>query len=149
MRLWDRIRKNWVLIVIWLGILLNGYSVYHKFGNDGKALEQYKKALAISPRHFWVHYLVGQLYRDESYYAEAIAEFKGLITMKDNWYHGNRIGGFIQYQNVAYGELGYCYAKIGDRQNTIASYEKYLTLNPSAPDVREVHHYLQRLKDGP
>ena len=129
------------------GLALLG-NAYHKLGNDDKALEQYKKALKISPRHFWVHYLVGVLYREQSRYVEAIAEFKELITMKDNWYHSNRFWGYIQYQNVAYGELGYCYAKIGDRQNTIASYEKYLTLNPSAPDAREVSQYLQRLKDG-
>ncbi len=84
---------------------------YHEIGNDEKALEIYQAALKQSPRHYWIHYLIGQMYRDEHHYNEAIKKFDELISMQDNWYNSNKIYHYTHYQDIAYGELGYCYAK--------------------------------------
>ena len=121
---------------------------YHKVGNDEKALQSYEAALKESPQHFWVHYLIGQLYRDQRRYNDAIEKFNQLISMRDNWYHSNKIFDYTQYQNLAYGELGYCYAKIGQRQKALEAYQQYLTLNPLARDRKSVEEYIQRLKNG-
>jgi len=91
------------------GLALLG-KAYHQLGENDKAIESYRQALTFSPRHFWVHYLIGQLYRDQGRYQDAIAKFNELITMKDNWYESNRILGYLEYQKLAYGELGHCYA---------------------------------------
>ena len=119
---------------------------YHELDKDDEAMEQYKSALELSPRHFWVHYLIGQLYRDQGRYHDAIRKFNELVAMKDNWYSSNKILGNTEYQKVAYGELGYCYAEVGDRQRAVESYEKYLTLNPSAQDRAAVKEYIKQLK---
>jgi len=121
---------------------------YHRVGEDDKALEQYEKALAVSPRHYWVHYLIGQVYRDQGRYSDAIHKFEELVVMKDNWVSTNKILGNTEYQIPAYRELGYCYAKIGDRQRAVESYEQYLTLNPSAKDQNAVKEYIEQLQAG-
>ncbi len=121
---------------------------YHQAGNNEKALQTYETALKRSPRHFWVHYLIGQLYRDQQRYNDAIEKFNQLISMKDNWYRSNKVFNYTQYQNLAYGELGYCYAKIGQRQEALKAYQQYLTLNPLAQDKNSVEDYIQRLKSG-
>ena len=119
---------------------------YHKVRNDEKALQGYEAALKRSPQHFWVHYLIGQLYRDQQRYNDAIEKFNQLISMRDNWYHSNKIFDYTQYQNLAYGELGYCYAKIGQRQKALESYQQYLTLNPLAEDRKFIEDYIHHLK---
>ena len=121
---------------------------YHKVGDDGKALQAYNAALIRSPQHFLVHYLIGQLCRDQQRYNEAIEKFRQLISMRDNWYHSNKILDYTQYQNLAYGDLGYCYAKIGQRQKALEAYQQYLTLNPLARDRKSVEEYIQQLKSG-
>jgi len=129
------------------GLALLG-KAYHKLGEDDKALASYERALQASPRHFWVHYLIGQLYRDQGRYHEAIRKFNELAGMEDNWYSSNKVLGYVQYQALAYGELGHCYAKIWDRQKALEAYEQYLTLNPSAMDRKEVEQYVQQLRGG-
>jgi len=119
---------------------------YHRVGEDDKALEQYEKALDVSPRHYWVHYLIGQVYRDQGRYSDAIHKFEELVVMKDNWFSTNKILGNTEYKSLAYGELGYCYAKVGDRQRAIESYEQYLALNPSAKDQSAVKEYIEQLR---
>ena len=125
------------------GLALLG-NAYHQLGEDDKAIESYKRALTFSPRHFWVHYLLGQLYRDQGRYQEAIAKFNELLTMKDNWYQSNQGLGYVQYQQLAYGELGHCYAKLGETRKAVEAYQQYLTLNPSAKDRAVVEEYIQR-----
>ena len=128
-------------------LMLLGWA-YHKVGNDGKALQAYNAALKRSPQHFEVHYLIGQLYRDQQRYNDAIEKFNQLISMRDNWYHSNKVFGYTQYQNLVYGDLGYCYAKIGQRQKALEAYQQYLTLNPLVRDRKSVEEYIQRLKSG-
>lgn len=118
-------------------------NAYHEAGEDQKALMAYKIALQRSPRHFWVHYLLGELYRDEHLYNDAIKEFKDLTVMQDNWYGSNKIFHYTQYQDLAWGQLGYCYAKIGARQESIAAYQEYLIKNPSAEDRKVVEAYIR------
>jgi len=98
-------------------------NAYHKLGEDDKALGAYDAALKISPQHFWVHYQIGILYRDEHRYNDAIKKFKELILMKDNWYGSNKTFHYTQYQNLAYVQLGYCYAKLGASKESIAAYK--------------------------
>lgn len=127
------------------GLALLGRA-YHKLGDDDKAMEQYEKALKASPRHYWVHYLIGELYRDQGQYRDAIDKFEELVAMEDNRSNSNKILGYTEYQKAAWGKLGYCYAKVGDRQRAIKSYEQYLTRNPSATDRAEVSEYIKQLK---
>ena len=127
------------------GLALLGRA-YDKMGKDEEALSQYNKALEKSPHHFWVHYLIGRLYRKQGRYPDAIDKFEELIVMKDNWYKSNMILENTQYQQLAHTELGYCYGKIGDTQRAIKSYERYLELNPSANNRKEIEEYLERVK---
>lgn len=128
------------------GLALLG-NAYHRLGKDAEALEQYEKALKISPRHFWVHYLLGRMLEEQGHYQEAIQKFTELIHMQDNPYHSNKIFGYTQYQGMCYADLGYCYAKIGDKRKALESYERYLSLNPSAQDRQQIEQYLRQLKD--
>ena len=126
--------------------------VYHKIGNDLSALEQYQLALAKNMRgpqnNFWVHYLIGELYKDSSRYDEAIAKFKELIDFPDTEKNSNESFGYAEYQKMAYRELGFCYAKTGEKQKAVEAYEKYLFLTPSPKDLNEIRRDVQTLKDA-
>ena len=119
---------------------------YHKVGEDDKALAAYETALKTSPQHFWVHYLIGELYRDEHRYKDAITKLNELVSMKDNEYGTNRTLHYTQYQDAAYGQLGFCYAKIGEGRESLAAYQQYLIKNPAAQDRKFVEDYIQRLQ---
>ena len=120
-------------------------SAYHRLWQDEKAMDQYQLALQDSPQHFMVHYFIGQLYREQRRYEEAIKKFQELIAMKENWYKGNKTLGYTQYQQLAYIDLGYCYAQMGDTQHAREAYERYLALNPSSDYRNVVERYIEQL----
>jgi tetratricopeptide (TPR) repeat protein len=128
---------------ILFGLLGNAY---HKMGENDKALAAYQSALKRSPKHYWVHYLIGELYRDEHQYNNAIKYFNELISLNDNLYKSNKILHYTRYQNLAFGELGYCYAKLGRKQEAIKAYQQYLFRNPSAQDRKSIENLIKLLQ---
>lgn len=120
-------------------------SAYHRLGQDDKAMEQYQLALQDSPQHFMVHYFIGQLYREQGRYEEAVKKFQELIAMEDNWHQSNKRFRYTQYQQLAYVDLGYCYAQLGDTDHAREAYERYLTLDPSSDYRNVVERYIEQL----
>lgn len=126
------LRRDSAYVLVTLG------DAYAKSGDDRKALEKYQSALVQSPRHYWVHYSIGRLYEKQGRYDKAVRKFTELIEMPDNWRHTNKLFHYTQFQDLAYGDLGFCYARLGDRRRSIENYRKYLDLNPTAPDKEKI-----------
>jgi len=98
-----------------------------------EAITIIRESMKTNPRNGDLCFMLGKLLaRTQSSIDEAISLYvKGLSFSHDN--------------GLAYAELGNLYLKVGNKNSAIKSFEKALSLNPNATDLRL---FIERLKLG-
>jgi hypothetical protein len=90
--------------------------VYQLEGNTEEAVQQYKKALQITPRDEMILYKLGVLMDKKGDFAEAIEYLRQAIKIKPDF-------------AVAHYNLGFTYLQVGDKGSALEEYKILKTLN--------------------
>ena len=126
--------------------------VYHKSGNDKKALKAYRTALKIKPNFASALNNIGVIYLDDGEYEKAIREFEKALNTDRRYFHarlnlGNALmelgkldEAIISYREAAridpqnaetHNKIGHACFKKGDLREAGAAYRKALNVEPS------------------
>ena len=89
-------------------------------GSAEESREAYKRALALKPDFAFYYTKLGQLYRQEKKFANALMEFKRAINL-------DKFG--VCYQEH-YSDLGSLYREIGDKEQAIEQFKMALLMQP-------------------
>ena len=95
-----------------------------------------KTAIAVNPIDFTAHYLLGCIFYDKLFYAEAAAEWQKAIDLNPDFY--------ISYRNLAvvnYSKLGYLEKAIELLKKAVEVYEKTISNTlPNKYRTKEIKH---------
>lgn len=103
--------------------------------NDLKAAQEYfKKSLDLSPNDEILAYNVGEIFFSNNKTQEAIHYFKLAASIKPDWADPHL-------------KLGYTYLNAGDYKSAIASFSKFLKLDPDSDQADTIKEVIKSLKD--
>ncbi len=100
--------------------------VYSLMKDDEKAIELYKKAIALDPEDLNVQTTLGIIYYRDKMYDEAIDVFQKVITKAEK--------GSENYNKAIY-HIAYSYDMKGDTDQAIETYKSALESNPDDKDL--------------
>lgn len=103
--------------------------------NDLKTAQEYfKKSLALDPKDEILAYNVGEIFFSNSKTDEAIHYFKLASSIKPKW-------------STPYLKIGYAYLNSADYKNAVASFNKFLELDPTHAEAGTIKELIASLKD--
>jgi len=114
-------------------VLNNMGWAYYKKGDRQKAIECYKKALAMKPDFGLAYYNMGLAYKEGKQTSEAIAAFRSAVTQVPN---------FLD----AHFQLGILYFDTGRREDARKAFEEVVRIAPQSENSRLAQQYLNLLK---
>jgi predicted TPR repeat methyltransferase len=142
-------------------------NIYQLSGQFDKAIVCYQRALKLEPNMPEVHNNLGSIYKHHEQFAEAEACYRRAILLRPDFVEaygnlGTVLRGQQKFQEAienyrkaldlfptfktAYEGLGICYSELGERDQAIACFNRYLELDSG--DHSEVKLRLARLNAG-
>jgi type IV pilus assembly protein PilF len=106
---------------------------YYKKGDPQKAIENFKKAIAMKPDFGLAHYNMGLVYKDNNQREEAIASFRSAIAQVPNL-------------GDAHFQLGVLYFNAGKQEDAKKSFQEVVRIAPKSETARLAQQYLELLK---
>jgi tetratricopeptide (TPR) repeat protein len=104
---------------------VNAY-VQESLGNYGKAIDEYKAAVKITPNLTFLYINIGVNYRQLKQYPIALENFAKAVTINEQ----------LQVKDpIAYLAIGKTYAQLGEFYAAAQNVRKALQYNPNNPDV--------------
>jgi len=103
----------------WADVHFKLARAYEAKGSHGKAISEYKKAIAINPDYIDACRCLGELYSDEGFYNEAIEQFTTVLNTKVKF----------EYADI-HNHKGFAMEKLGKIEQAIEEYKKALEINP-------------------
>jgi type IV pilus assembly protein PilF len=106
---------------------------YYKKGDRSKAIEQFKKAVAMKPDFAMSFYNLGLVYKDNNQPAEAIAAFRSAVEQVPDF-------------QDAYFHLGELYLKDRNNKEARKAFEEVVRIAPKSAKAGLAKEYLELLK---
>ena len=98
-----------------------------------KSSEEYQKAIKISPQYADAWFNLGLVYAETKSFTECEKCFQRVISIAPNY-------------TYAYYALGMTYEKLGNNENAILNYEKFLSLNKDTKSSQVIEAKIKSLK---
>jgi Flp pilus assembly protein TadD/TolB-like protein len=93
--------------------------MYENTGKYDRAVDEYRRAMALAPSSDLPLRLLGGLYTDAGRYEDAVSVLKQAVGLRPGF-----------WRNWSY--LGYAYLKAGRHEEAVAAYERLLALQPDS-----------------
>ncbi|MGA1826276.1 MAG: tetratricopeptide repeat protein [bacterium] len=124
---------------------------YHEKGNDEKALERFKKVIALDPKNLYVHSMIGIIHQNRREYDRAEAAFLNVLKIRSDYLDIHlRLAGIYEAQGRfpealeqlelgietakkkedVYYAIGLLYEKRGNYELAIENFNKALDISP-------------------
>ena len=136
--------------------------LYARMGNHPRSVEEYRIELQNQPNNVEAMKALGKEYIEMGGYSEALAQFNKAMQLQPQSADAKQLSGWANYllKNFAgavalyqaalakdpgnpltYKRLCLAYRDMGDRQAAAQACQKYLQMQPDAPDRQEIERY--------